>query len=202
LNLNKFRILNESASDYNDTLFFADPSTKKVGVGTNSPNAKFHVSGSELNSLILASGSTNDSMFRITQKGVGKSLLIGNSNEVYFQIGTAGNVSIGLDSDALEWTTDPPKFYVSSSRELSRPGELLNVFDNYLIGTSSVYQNTKIGFYNQLYNNTYNSTASSIKVNYSIFRGGQTSSTVNLTHYTADTRLLSGHLITNSVGRS
>ena len=70
-----------------------------VGLGTGLPSAKLHIVASQSNPLIIASGSTNDDLVRITQVGTGRSLVVedsANPDTSLFFVDTTGNVGIGL----------------------------------------------------------------------------------------------------------
>ena len=78
--------------------FFVDASGS-VGIGLTAGSAKLHISASQSNPLIIASGSTTADLVRITQTGAGNSFVVEdatNPDSSLFFIDTTGNVGIGL----------------------------------------------------------------------------------------------------------
>lgn len=90
-----------------------------VGVGLNNPAARLHVSGTSMTQpLIIASGSTNTDLVRITQNGTGNSFVVEdpiNPDSTQFVIDAIGNVGIGLTAPSV-------KLHVTESTRVTRFG--------------------------------------------------------------------------------
>jgi hypothetical protein len=127
LTVNKATVLNESGGD-NDTriegdtdanLFFVDASTDRIGVGTDSPAAKLHVSGQSrvadssnaANYMTFGVGanapfgnasiSTTTAGLSIVAEGAGNMTFLNNGSEA-MRIDTANNLGLGVTPSA--WT--------------------------------------------------------------------------------------------------
>ena len=107
----------------------------RVGIGLTGPSALLAVAGTGLTmSLIIASGSSNTDLVRITQTGTGNALVVEDSNNPDanpFVISNSGQVGIGLTGPsaslhikAMPGTTSSTLFKVDGNA-----GELLTVVD-------------------------------------------------------------------------
>jgi hypothetical protein len=88
----------EDSTSPDSTPFVID-TNGNVGIGISFSSAKLHVSASQSNPLIIASGSTNADLVRITQTGAGNSFFVEdatNPDSSSFFIDATGNVGIGL----------------------------------------------------------------------------------------------------------